>query len=359
MDGKKIPPSQSRDSIFSSIPGLLTLLFFAVLAIYFQAAMIGAFLLLFFLLCLCSRVWSRGICRHVQLSVRAVNSVCHVGEKCVVELKVRNQSLFPLIWLDVILPTGRKELVRPVNAKEFFRFVMHGRQDEETAVKERFVWLLWQQEITWQEELLAVHRGVVSINSIGLQAGDGFGLSARTDAHLLDAPLRLVLYPRLIPVSVNHFLRISQEAVACSRGQTEDITLLKSSRPYEPGDPVRRINWRLLARCGRLIVNVYESVLPACAAFVLDLESFRRVEERKNANNQTVVERFLREKKLEGMISLIASCITALAQRGVPAALVLPGYGARQPVFCMPGERQDQQAEPMELWPCWITRRRT
>ncbi len=49
MDGKKIPPSQSRDSIFSSIPGLLTLLFFAVLAIYFQAAMIGAFLLLFFL----------------------------------------------------------------------------------------------------------------------------------------------------------------------------------------------------------------------------------------------------------------------------------------------------------------------
>lgn len=60
--------------------------------------------------------------------------------------------------------------------------------------------------------------------------------------------------------------------MAASKGQTEDITILKSSRPYEPGDPMKRINWRLLAGSGRMEVNVYEKAMPGCAAFLLALE---------------------------------------------------------------------------------------
>lgn len=339
---------QSRDSWFVGPLGLILLLVCAVLSIYFHAWMIGAFLCFMFLLCFGSRTWSRTVLKRVDISVKAIQESCHAGELLRLKMQVRNRSFLPLVWLDVILPMGKKPLVRSEGQEEFDWFFLNGDTEVQTGVRNRFVWLLWQQEITWEEVLRTIRRGSVEITGAALQAGDGFGLSAREAWKPFPAPLRLLVYPRIVPITVQPFLKITQEAVAESRGQTEDITILKSSSSYQPGDSIKRINWRILAGTQKMEVNVYETVMPGCAAFLLDLESFRYEVEQENSSGGSFKEKRLKEPELEAMISLIASCMCAVAEHGLLTALVLPAYGNQEAVFCIPGDNESVLNRSME-----------
>lgn len=332
---------QSKDSWFVDPSGLFALLFLAVVAIYFQAWMVGAFLCFMFLLCFGSRMWSRAVLKRVDFTVEAVQESCHAGERLTLKLQVRNRSFLPLVWLDVILPTGKKLLVRQEGQEEFAWFQLAGTAEQVTGIRERFVWLLWQQEITWEETLQTFRRGVVEMKGALLQAGDGFGLSAKEEWKPHAAPFRLMIYPRLVPVAVQPFLKITQEAVAESRGQTEDITILKSSRPYQPGDPMKRINWRLLAGSGRMEVNVYETVMPGCAAFVLDLASFCREVEMDSSSGSSYKIIKLLERDFEAMLSFTASCMATVSEQGILTALILPAYASREAVFCLPEDGKE------------------
>ena len=329
-------PLRSANSILTGIPGLLALLAGFLAANYLGAKTVGAFLLLFFLLCLASACWSRGVCRRIALTARAKTEACYAGQTFFLELGVRNHSFFPLVWLDVLFPAGRRELIRRAEDEFCQWFYIPGRDQPRTGLRQRFVWLLWHQEIRWDEEVVAVRRGCLRIRRAVLQAGDGFGLSACVSRRKLEPPICVYIYPTPVPVRMERFLRITQEAVARSRGTTEDVTLLKGSRAYEPGDPARRINWRLLASSGRLSVNVYETVQPGCAAFVLDLESFRRIWE--GSGSQQTREVFLMDGVLEDMISLIASCMEEFARRAIPVALLIPAYDTVKQTLCLPFE---------------------
>lgn len=328
---------QSRNSRFATIPGLCVLLFFAVTATYFQVWSIAAFLVFFFFLCSFSFLWSRGGLGKVEVSVDARQGVCHAGERLVLGMRVRNRSFLPLVWLDVILPAGYRAHVCQPGAAGTAWFLLGGDPRPQAGIRQRFVWLLWQQEIVWEEELEARRRGVVELSGAALQAGDGFGLSARERWYAFPAPVQLVIWPRQVSVSVQPFLRITQEAVSAERGQTEDITLLKSIRPYQPGDSMKRINWRLLAGTGRMEVNRYETVRPGCTTFVLDLVSFRRRVKREGSQG-ACEELVPMEPELEQMLSLVASCMEALAGQGLAVALVLPAYGSQEAVLALPGQ---------------------
>lgn len=338
---------QSRNSRFVTLPGLSGLLFFAVLATYYQVWTIAAFLMLLFCLCISSFFWSRVVLKKVEISVAARQNTCHVGERLVLEMKVRNRSFLPLVWLDVILPAGHKACIRQAGEEETSWFLLGRDVEPQAGIRERFVWLLWQQEIAWEEELDTLRRGVAELAGAGLQAGDGFGLSARESWYSFQNPLRLVIWPKLVPVSVQPFLRITQEAVAASRGQTEDITLLKSIRPYQPGDSVKRINWRLLAGTGRMEVNRYETVRPGCTTFLLDLVSFRQKVKREGSQG-TCEELVPMEPEREQMISLVASCMESLAGQGLGVALVIPEYKEHQAVICVPGREEPVTDQCME-----------
>lgn len=330
---------ESRNSRFVSIPGLLSLLFFAVVAIYFHAGAVGAFLSFFFLLCLGSRFWSRGILRRVEFTAKAGQACCHAGEILTLDLQVRNRSFFPMVWLDVILPTGKKPLMRGADEKEVSWYQLKHEYEPQTGIRERFVWLLWHQEICWQEQIRTLHRGWAEIGGAELLAGDGFGLSARHQWNPFPVPLRLMIYPKVVPVTAQPFLKITQETVARSCGQTEDITILKSTRPYQPGDPMKRINWRVLAGSGRMEVKVFETVMPGCAAFILDLDSCVKMEQVESSTGSEGDKKpVLQSDSLERLISFTASCIQSVGTHGIPAALVIPAYGGRDEVIVLPDE---------------------
>ena len=120
----------------------------------------------------------------------------------------------------------------------------------------------------------------------------------------------------------------------------EDVTLLKMSRPYQPGDSAKKINWRQLAGQNKMSVNIYETVFPKLATFLLDLPSFRKGTVEKNAINASdiLVWQPL-EKELEDMLSLTASCIISLNNKGISCGLIIPGATQAESTFQLPGKK--------------------
>lgn len=324
-----------NSSLFASRLGLIALLAAAIACAYWGATLIAAFLLLVLLLGLGASVWSRNVLSRTSVSIADGQTACHAGDTLPLTLTVHSRSVFPLIWLDVTVPFGEKLIVRregdeqPQLEAELYQRPQYG-------MRERFAWLLWQQEITCQETLQTLQRGVVPIDHIRLQAGDGLGLAADYRDAALERPVRLVVYPRLVPVDIRPFTRLITLAEAGAKGQTEDITLLKSSRPYQYGDPMKRINWRYLAMTGRMEVNQYETITPGCITFLVDLFSFRYLKTYASTKDSSEVRVVVREKALERMLSVLASCIRALSEQGLRFALIVPGYGEREPVLCRP-----------------------
>ena len=84
-------------------------------------------------------------------------------------------------------------------------------------------------------------------------------------------------------------------------------------------------------------MNRYETVRPGCTTFVLDLASVRQQVKREGSQGgyEEVVPM---EEEREQMLSLVASCMEALAGQGLAVALVLPAYGGQEAVMALPGQ---------------------
>lgn len=327
-----------NSSLFATLPGLVFLLSMAVAAAYYDAPLIAAFLLLVLVVSALARLWSKNVLSKAEVSIEDGQRACHAGETLSLTLRVRSHSFFPLIWLNVVLPLAIKEPPKLIGeGDDPAALLTLPYESPITGLKECFAWLLWQHEILCEERLTALRRGVVTIDRASLQAGDALGMAACQRWLRLDAPARLVVYPRLTDVDVSPFLRLIQDAEAGRRGQTEDVTLLRASRPYQHGDPMRRINWRRLAMSGAMETNQYEMITPGCITFLLELETFGYTETlvRDAATKAADVTRpAVHEKELERMISAVASLIRALCERGQRFALVIPGYDGRDTVVC-------------------------
>lgn len=88
-------------------------------------------------------------------------------------------------------------------------------------------------------------------------------------------------------------------------------------------------------------LNVYEKVMPGCATFVLDLESFCLEIKNPDAPESSYPEiRFL-ETSFEAMLSFLASCMKAVTEQGLSVALIVPSYGSKEASFCLPEEEKE------------------
>lgn len=336
-----------NSSLFASRLGLGALLVLTIACAYWGATLMAAFVLLVLLLAFGASLWSRSVLAKASVSIGEGQTACHAGDTLPFALTVHSRSLFPLIWLDVTVALGEKLIIKR-EGDEQPQLEAEPYQKPQYGFHERFAWLLWQQEITCQETLETLRRGVVPIEHIRLQAGDGLGMAADCRSVKLERPVRLVVYPKLVPVDIRPFTRLITLAEAGAKGQTEDITLLKSSRPYQHGDPMKRINWRYLAMTGRMEVNQYETITPGCITFLLDLFSFRYLQIYTTTKDTQDTRIVVREKQLEQMLSVIASSIRQLSEQGLRFALVIPGYGKHEPVICHPNSGETALYTAME-----------
>ena len=306
-------PTFLRSSLLVSLPVLALLLLGGVLAAFFGQERLAFALLFVFLLAGASRMWAVLAARKVTVSVSGAARGMFPGEEVQLELTVRNDKFLPLVWLELFFPLSRNLCMTPEECRKPDDWEALGleeiRASTQLVGEKRCSFLLWYETTRLSVRWRANRRGVYSSARWRLRTGDGFGLTQ------IDCPLpreearRFAVYPALVEVRPDLFLRNLWNADTGTRGVMEDVTVIRSTRDYQSSDSLKRINWRLTARGLPLSVNVYEDILPKSVHFILDGESF--------SGAQPHLE------ELEDALSILASELVRLESAQVRCSLSL------------------------------------
>lgn len=271
-------PVLTRSSMLVALPALAAELLGGVLAAFFGQRALAAVLLLVFLLAGVSRLWGYLALRNVKVRVTGGSRCLFPDQETTLELELKNDKFFPLVWLELFFPLNERLCMVPADSHRPDDWEAASLRDQNASTDlvggVRLQPLLWYETTYVHCRWTAKRRGVYNADGWRLRTGDGFGLTCRERALLRPSQGRFVVYPRLIDVSPELFLRNLWNAETGAQGVMEDPTVIRSTRDYLTTDSPRQINWRLLARGLPLTVNVYESILPRSVHFLLDGESF-------------------------------------------------------------------------------------
>ena len=264
-----------------------------------------------------ARLWGLHALRGLTMTVAPEAETLSVGQSVNVRYVLRNNKLLPLVWVEVLHDIPVRDCLVPDGS-----FVRKQLPEEEAvhtgrteAYLRRLAFLPGGGSLAWDTEWTGAHRGVYRPQSLVLRSGDGFGLTQSTGevGGLHDRVL--VVWPKLVPVRIQPFLRLVWSGSAGRAGWTEDPTVVRGERAYLPGDPWKRIDWRTAARTDELMVRQYETIRPMSVLFVLDVASLEDAEDG---------------------ISLLASVIRALSLEGIDCGLALPATAERAPLVLRP-----------------------
>ena len=304
-------------SSFVSLPGIIGLSLLLIVSLYFRIEALPIFLLVVIIIATLCYVWGHHSLDKLKIDVEGTSSRVFPGEDIVFTVDADNDKILPLLYLEL----------------EYFEHVPDFLASDED-ISHKITWLMSYQKISTDVRIKAKKRGLAFLDSIIASSGDGFGLTSDKRTFPLSSKYMLVVYPEVFPLDASELVRDTIDMHAGDRGYMDDYTLFRGSRDYLPGDSIRFINWRLLARQGELNVNLYEPLVPQSITFMLDLKSFTTWrEEVNNAGAYYVLDSF-HEEEMEDMISLTASAIIALSEKKVRCTLVIPRYGERdQEIF--------------------------
>lgn len=193
--------------------------------------------------------------------------------------------------------------------------------------------LMPYQQIRRRHYVKYLRRGVYDLGNASLGAGDLLGLTRFWKDQHLSTPV--VVYPQVmeredLPLPLSKTLG---ELVSKNR-LLADPFLVRSIRPYQPGDLIRDIHWSATARTDDVQVRVHDHTV--CTRLLVVLNAQRH-------DNQW--DDYIREQDIPNMeeeIRLAASvCVHALqAGLAVGFAANMPQEQGKESTFVMPGEGQ-------------------
>lgn len=172
------------------------------------------------------------------------------GETARVEVEVVNPDWWPVPWLryeeaapEHLVPGGGLHQVIALRPKERLRLAY---------------------------EIEGWRRGYYPIGPGRLTTGDLFGF-AQAEA-LYEEQRHLTVYPRVVPLA--HIGLTSQSphgVIKSAHPIFADPTRISGIRAYEPGDPLRGIDWKSSARTGSLQVKKYEPAVSLTTVIFLEM----------------------------------------------------------------------------------------
>jgi uncharacterized protein (DUF58 family) len=180
-----------------------------------------------------------------------------IGDKVAVVVTLRNEGRFPIPWLLIedSLPRGALRQRPP-------RLRVHGRRSSITRLPAR-------GESTLLYQVSFEMRGYYQIGPLLLESGDLFGLHRRY--RVTTKPHFVLVPPKIVPLDAYDLAsRRPVGEVRMTHRLFEDPTRISGVRPYQEGDPLKRVNWRATARTGELHSKTYEPSSIAGATFLLD-----------------------------------------------------------------------------------------
>ena len=332
QDDARVPASSG---LLMSPLSIAVFLLASIIAAFYEQTGLSIFFGFVFTLTLSSHMWGRFSVHKLNYCVNAPAGGIFPGQTISITRTLHNQKLLPLVWVEVIEPCNPHGCLVPPQ-----RFIIKNPNAEAEPAPEDeyrclygFAMLKWYQSLSFTDEWTANRRGIHRIQAVTIRSGDGFGLYGRNKSVAFETARHFPVYPRLVDVSLEKILRDIWDTCSVSHGYLEDVTLLRSARGYLPSDPAKRINQRILARGGGLMVNQYEFVTPGSVLFVLDTTSFARRD----------------PEHLETTLSILASLLVGLCRRGIQAGLALPSSAYFPETYLPPSSEEPCLLRMLEL----------
>jgi uncharacterized protein (DUF58 family) len=207
---------------------------------------LGVFLLAATLL---ARYWAKHALDNVRYERVIPENRAFEGEKLSLTLRLINDKLLPLPWVEVRDSVPEDVLI-----------------DEEhvsTSTSPGYVYLArsthlsWYERISWPLQLQTPPRGYYRVGPARIRTGDIFGFfPVERDDDSFDP---FIIYPRLY--TLPELGLPAERPFGELKGRErifEDPIRIAGLRDYRPGDPMRRIDWKASARAQALQSRVYE-----------------------------------------------------------------------------------------------------
>jgi uncharacterized protein (DUF58 family) len=222
---------------------LLVVAFFTKLDIFFYLlyALVGIYVL--------GRLWARRSLASVTIS-RSHDQRAFLGESLTVNVKIQNRSWFPVLWLRLsdTVPAG-------LGAGSTFRHVLS---------------LLPRERQDLSYTLHSRRRGYYPFGPLVSRGGDLLGTNTYENRYEKDD--YVIVYPKIIPLQELGLPSQSPSGNLPSRERLfEDPSRIRGVRDYQPGDSLKRMDWKTSARVGKLQVRRFEPAIALETAIFLNL----------------------------------------------------------------------------------------
>ena len=141
-------------------------------------------------------------------------------------------------------------------------------------VQESSLW--WRQKADFRWELKAQRRGVYPIGPPRITVADLLGFFPKEREQ---APLQIIVYPRIIPLVPFSVPRRDFFGVPGKKSPVKDPIYILGTRDYQHWQPAKYIHWKASARHSRLQEKVFDPSEQEKVLLVLDVTPFSRSEE--------------------------------------------------------------------------------
>jgi uncharacterized protein (DUF58 family) len=185
------------------------------------------------------------------------------GDRIPLTLTVANAKLLPLAWLRVDDYVSDELVVEPLSTTP---------TERPGIASLRTTWSLAPyEEVRRHATIVAERRGRFRFESVALTVADLFGRSATTVEQPL--PATLIVRPRTVPVQVLGPAALPFGPRRIRQGLVEDPALFAGVRPFQRGDPRRRVHERATARLGRPVSKRFEPSAVRDVVIALDIQT--------------------------------------------------------------------------------------
>lgn len=300
----------------------ILLLVLVAVSVRFGQNLLAVVLLGMILLGILGRIWARMTAQNLKVRLKTSKSRMFPGDQVVLSWQMKNEKLLPVLWTDVVQPLTEPVAMVPMEEDGALR-IRNMTGDEKThyrltegetgwMFRERCSMIGSWRTASFDTVWKAVKRGIYTLENTRVYTGDGFGMTRyRLDLES-GSQKTYVIYPRIVPVYEERFLKNMWEGESGSRGILEDPSVIKLTRPYENTDSLKKINWRMLARGQNLTVNQYEVVSPHAIHFIFDGESFNASRGKSH------------KKEMEASLEVLASLLLRLAEKKMECGFSFP-----------------------------------
>lgn len=225
------------------------LVILALLAVFTRETFVVLLLYLFVGANLIGQWWVGQVVKRVSFH-RSYDRHAFPGETITVALDLANTSLLPAVWLRIqdLFP------LEVADNRSFSQVISLGPKEK----------------MRLNYNLKARKRGYFSIGPFNIASGDLLGISGeRVSAGGID---HLTVYPRVIPLpGLNLPSNSPLGTLPHTQPIFEDPARPAGKRDYQPGDSLRRIDWKVTASTGRMQTKLFEPSIALDTAICLNL----------------------------------------------------------------------------------------